>query len=69
MCASASGIFGATTERGRIDVNTLGNDLIEAMSEAVAYMSGNPGNTVTHEVRVPEDADAAEQRNEREAET
>lgn len=35
-------------------MSTLGDDLIEAMSEAVAYMSGSPGNTVTHEVRVPD---------------
>jgi putative transcriptional regulator len=40
-------------------MSTLGDDLIEAMSEAVAYMGGNPGNTVTHEVRVPDAVDVA----------
>jgi hypothetical protein len=34
-------------------MSTLGDDLIEAMSETVAYMVGNHSNTVTHEVRVP----------------
>ena len=41
-------------------MSEIGDDLVEAMSEAVAYMSGNPGGTVTHEVRVPCAVDAKE---------
>ena len=41
-------------------MSEIGNDLIEAMSEAVAYMGGNPSNTVAHEVRVLDAVDVAE---------
>jgi putative transcriptional regulator len=40
-------------------MTTLGDELIEAMSEAVAYMGGSTGKTVTHQVHVPEAVDVA----------
>jgi putative transcriptional regulator len=40
-------------------MSKLGDELIEAMSEAVAYMNGDPGKTITHEVRVPETVNVA----------
>ncbi|ABC23738.1 putative DNA-binding protein [Rhodospirillum rubrum ATCC 11170] len=37
----------------------MGDDLIEAMAEAVAYMDGKTKGLVTHEVLVPDDVDVA----------
>lgn len=39
-------------------MSNLGDDLIEAMQEAAAYMEGDPGKTVTSTVDVP-DVDVA----------
>ena len=39
-------------------MSNLGDDLIEAMREAAAYMQGDPGKTVTSTVNVP-DVDVA----------
>jgi putative transcriptional regulator len=39
-------------------MSNLGDDLIEAMQEAAAYMQGDPGKTVTSTVDVP-DVDVA----------
>jgi putative transcriptional regulator len=35
----------------------FGNDLIEAMEEAAAYVQGDPGKTTTRKVVVPDDVD------------
>jgi len=35
-------------------MSNLGDDLIEAMQEAAAYMQGEPGKTVTHTIDVPD---------------
>ena len=38
-------------------MSELGDDLVKAMREAAAYMTGEPGATVAHQVRVPDEVD------------
>lgn len=38
-------------------MSKLGDELVEAMREAAAYMEGTPGETVTHQVTVPDEVD------------